>query len=366
MAMIPWATFGPMHLQIRQEMDDAFLRVYDKGLFIQGEECDAFEKEFAAYCGARYSLGVGSGLDSLTLALKALDVGPGDEIIIPANTFVATALAVSLVGAKVVPVDPSPITYNMDASFEEAITDRTRAVIPVHLYGQSADMIDVVSIARAHNLFVIEDCAQAHGARFNDQHVGTFGDIGCFSFYPGKNLGALGDGGAVITNDDKLANRMRTLANYGSKTRYHHIEKGMNSRLDELQAAFLRIKLRHLDEYNAERVALAQRYLSSLNGSRFILPKVGPNRNHVWHVFAIRCTQRDALQQYLEEHGIRTNCHYPITIADQEAYAEDHLVATDFARELASTELDIPLYVGMTDEEIGYVIDCINSFEGTR
>ena len=211
---------------------------------------------------------------------------------------------------------------------------------------------------------MIEDCAQAHGARYGGKHVGNFGEIGCFSFYPGKNLGALGDGGAVITNDEVLAKRMRRIANYGSEVRYHHVEKGMNSRLDEVQAALLRVKLRHLDEYCADRVRVAERYLKEIKNPLVRLPVTGGNRNHVWHVFAVMCEQRDALREHLEGAGVGTNCHYPVTIADQGAYKGDGLVATDFARSLAASELSLPLYVGMPDEEIDYVVHVINGFEG--
>ena len=359
---VPFATFERMHEPLRDEIQEAFMRVFDKGQFIQGSEYHAFESEFAAYCGAAEAVGVASGLDALVLALRVLGIGAGDEVIVPANTFVATALAVSVVGADVVVVDPSDTTYNMTKSFESAITEKTKAVIPVHLYGQAADIEDIVSIARKHGLYVIEDCAQAHGAKYNGRHVGTFGDFGCFSFYPGKNLGALGDGGAIITNNAELAKRAHMFANYGSEVRYHHIEKGMNSRLDEVQAAVLRIKLRHLDDYCVDRQRVADRYLQLINNPEIILPKVGENRNHVWHIFAVRCARRDELKDYLEQKGIGTNCHYPITIADQGAYAQDHLVATDFARELASTELSLPLYVGMTDEEIEYVAQALNEF----
>ncbi|MDO4851326.1 MAG: DegT/DnrJ/EryC1/StrS family aminotransferase [Actinomycetota bacterium] len=360
---IPFATFEHMHEPLRDEIQETFMRVFDKSRFIQGSECRAFESEFAEYCGAAEAVGVASGLDALVLALRALDIGAGDEVIIPANTFVATALAVSAVGASVIVVDPSNTTYNMTESFESAITARTKAVIPVHLYGQAADIDVIVSIAKEHGLYVIEDCAQAHGAKYNGRHVGTFGDFGCFSFYPGKNLGALGDGGAVITNNAELAKRTRMLANYGAEVRYHHIEKGMNSRLDEIQAAVLRIKLRHLDDYCADRQRVADCYMRLINNPRIILPIVGKNRNHVWHIFAVRCALRDELRDYLEQKGIETNCHYPITIADQNAYAHDHLVATDFARELASTELSLPLYVGMTDTEIEHVAQALNEFD---
>lgn len=364
---VPFATLNRMHGALRDEMAEAFFRVYDKGDFVRSDECAAFEDEFAAYCGSSHALGVASGLDALVVALRALDIAAGDEVVVPANTFVATALAVSMVGARIVLVDPDERTCNMTASaFEAAITSRTKAVIPVHLYGQAAEVSEIAEVARQRGVRVIEDCAQAHGARYRGQHVGTFGDVGCFSFYPGKNLGALGDGGAVITEDAALAERMRALSNYGSKVRYHHLEKGMNSRLDEMQAAFLRVKLRHLDEYIVERQKIAEKYLEGIRHPAIRLPETGLDRNHVWHIFAVRCEQRDELKSWLEAAGIGVNCHYPVTIADQEAYAEDGLVATELARKLASEELSLPLYIGMTDEEIERVIERVNEFSGGK
>lgn len=361
---VPFATLEHIHAPLRGEMIEGFLRVYDKGSFIQGEECLLFEEEFAAYCGSAYAIGVASGLDALAVAMRALGVSDSDEVILPSNTFVATALAVSMVGAQVVLVDPSPDTYNMTVeAFEAAITPRTKAVIPVHLYGQPADIEEIVDLARMRGIYVVEDCAQAHGAFYNGRQVGTFGDVGCFSFYPGKNLGALGDGGAVITNDLDTADRMRMYANYGSKEKYQHIAKGMNSRLDELQAAFLRIKLRYLDEFILSRQKIADKYLKGIRNPQVALPLVGSNRSHVWHIFAVRCERRDELRGYLENADINVNCHYPIPIADQAAYADENLYATHFSRSLAAEELSLPLYAGMTDNEIEYVIDCINTFE---
>ena len=360
---IPFATFEKMHQAIRPEMKEAFEKVYDKGWFIQGEECEAFEKEFAAYNGAKYAIGVATGLDAIRLALDALEIGAGDEVIVPSNTFIATALAVSAVGAKPVLVDPDPDTCNLcGKGLEEALTSHTKAVIPVHLYGQAAQMDEVMDFARRHGLRVVEDCAQAHGALFKGQKVGTFGDAGCFSFYPGKNLGALGDAGAVITNDAQLAEKIRSLGNYGSGEKYHHLYKGINSRLDEMQAAFLRIKLRHLDEYNQERNVAAQKYLEGIKNPLIRLPKVGSDRTHIWHIFSIRCKSRDELHDYLAQKGIGTVSHYPVAIADQPAYAPDHLPHLPLAEEIAATELGLPMYVGITDEELRYVIDAVNQY----
>ena len=361
---VPFATFDRMHAEVRQEMADAFARVYDTGWFIQGRECEAFEQEFAAYNGAKHAIGVATGLDAIRLALEALGIGPGDEVIIPSNTFIATALAVSAVGASVILVDPDPVTCNMcGTGLEEAVTPRTRAVIPVHLYGQSAQMDEIMAFANRHKLFVVEDCAQAHGATFQGQKVGTFGDAGCFSFYPGKNLGALGDGGAVITNRDDIAQTVRSLGNYGSGEKYHHLYKGLNSRLDEMQAAFLRIKLRHLDAYNRERDAAAQKYLAGIHNPLIRMPQVGPDRTHIWHIFSIRCRTRDDLHEYLAAKGIGTVSHYPVAIADQPAYARENLPRLPLAEEIAATELGLPMYVGITEQELQYVIDAVNAYK---
>lgn len=363
MMKVPFSTFSGMHSVIRGEMIAKFEEMYDKGWFIQGTEYDLFEQEFAAYHDAKQCIGVGNGLDAIYLALRALNIGEGDEVIIPSNTFIATALAVSYSGATPVIVDPDSVTYNMcGKGLEDALTDRTKAIIPVHLYGQAAEMDEVMAFAKQHHLYVVEDCAQAHGALYKGQKVGTFGDAGCFSFYPGKNLGALGDGGAVITNDDELASTIRAMANYGSKQKYNHVYKGSNSRLDEIQAGFLRIKLRHLDEYNEDRCRVANRYLNGIQNPKIKLPKIGADRTHIWHLFAVMCDERDAFASYLAERGISTVSHYPISIADQKAYQELNLPKLPIAQEIARTELSLPIYVGMTDEEIDYVIDAINQF----
>ena len=301
------------------------------------------------------------------LALKALDIGQGDEVIVPGNTFIATALAVSYVGAKVVLVDVDPQTCNMTgALLSDALTPNTKAIIPVHLYGQSADMDEIMAFAAAHHLHVVEDCAQAHGATYRGKMVGTFGDVGCFSFYPGKNLGALGDAGAVITNDDALALKMATIANYGSDVKYHHIYQGMNSRLDELQAAFLRIKLRHLDEYNEEHIRIANAYMNGIRNPFVHTQTPAADRTHVWHVFSVFTEQRDALKQFLTDRGIGVNCHYPIPVGEQPCYRDEQLGATPVSSKLARTQLSLPMYIGMTDEEIRYVVDAINEFGGTK
>lgn len=360
---IPFSTMKYMHEEIRTEILNKFEKVYDKGWYISGEEVESFEKEYARFIGSKYCIGVGNGLDALRLALLALNIGNGDEVIVPSNTYIATALAVSYTGARPVLVDPSIDTYNLSSKgIEEVITDKTKAILVVQLYGQSADMDEIVTIAKKHNLYLIEDCAQSHGSLYKGKKTGTFGDIGCFSFYPGKNLGALGDAGAIVTNNEDLAIKIRALSNYGSIKKYHHIYKGINSRLDEVQAGFLRVKLKYLDEYTKARQEIAKKYLNGIKNEKIILPKVGDNRTHVWHIFAIRCKTRDDLQKYLEENGIGTVIHYPISIAKQKAYCDDKLNDLEIAKTIADQELSLPLYYGMTDEEINYVIDIINKY----
>lgn len=364
---IPFSSFLPMERELEQDLRKAFDRVFTRSWYIGGEEDEAFERAFAEYCGARHCIGVGNGLDALMLALKAMNIGAGDEVIVPSNTFIATALAVTYVGAKVVFVEPDIQTFNIDpARIEGAITGHTKAIMPVHLYGQACDMDPIMAIARNHGLKVVEDCAQAHGATYKGRRVGTFGDAAGFSFYPGKNLGALGDAGAVVTNDDALAQRVRALGNYGSDYKYHHIYKGNNSRLDELQAAFLSAKLPHLDRMNADRRRIAERYLAGMRNPGVTLPCVREDCVPVWHVFAVRCDARDALEQHLKDRGIGTNKHYPIPMHLQECYRDLGFKQGDFpiAEAISATELSLPMYYGMTDGEIECVIDAINAFEG--
>lgn len=360
---VPFSTFAHMHSELRDEMLKKFAEVYDAGWFIQGNEVKLFEKEFANFCDAKYCVGVGNGLDAIYLALRALNIAAGDEVIIPSNTFIATALAVSYAGATPVLVDPDPTTYNMCLNgLEGALTERTKAIISVHLYGQAADMSDVVAFAKEHGLKIIEDCAQAHGAKYKNQNVGTFGDVGCFSFYPGKNLGALGDAGAVVTNNKDLADKIRAIANYGSFEKYNHAYKGTNSRLDEVQGAFLRIKLKHLNEYNTFRNKIAQRYLNEIKNPKIKLPQVGADRTHVWHIFAVLCETRDDLKVYLAHNGIATVCHYPLSIASQKAYENEFLPKLPIAEKIAREELSLPMYYGMPDDAVDYVIDVMNKY----
>ena len=362
---VPFATFEPMHKEIRQNLNEAYNRVIDRNYFIQGEECKKFEEEYAKYCGVSYCVGVATGLDAIYLILKALEIKEGDEVIVPSNTFIATALAVSYTGATPVFVEPTIETYNVDPTkIEEKITSKTKAIIAVHLQGRMADMDAVNVIAQKYNLRVIEDAAQAHGARYKGKRAGSLSDAAAFSFYPGKNLGALGDGGCIVTNNKELADKVRALGNYGSDYKYHHIYKGHNSRLDEMQAAFLSAKLPHLDRMNEARRIIASRYLREIRNPEIILPYVPEYSKPVWHIFAIRCQRRDDLEKYLNELGISTNKHYPIPMHLQECYKNLGFKEGDFpiAEEISSTELSIPMYYGMTDKEIQYVIDKVNEF----
>ena len=363
---VPFVSFRPMEKELDQQLRDAFERVYKASWYIEGKEDEAFVKAFAEYIGTEYCVGVGNGLDALMLALKALNIDEGDEVIVPSNTYIATALAVTYVGARPVFVEPRIETFNIDPEkIETAITGKTKAIMPVHLYGQACDMDPIMTIAKKHHLWVVEDCAQAHGATYKGRKIGTFGDAAGFSFYPGKNLGALGDAGAVVTNNPEIAAKVRAHGNYGSDYKYHHIYKGNNSRLDELQAAFLAAKLPHLDRMNAERRRIADRYLKEINNPKVFLPTVPEYTTPVWHIFGIRCSEREALEKHLNEKGIGTNKHYPIPMHLQECYKDLGFKEGDFpiAEEISKTELSLPMYYGMTEEEVSYVIEAINSFK---
>lgn len=364
---VPFATFLPMHNEIRQELDSAYNRVLDKSYFIQGDECRKFEEEFAEYCGVKYCVGVATGLDALFLILKAMNIGNGDEVIVPSNTYIATALAVSYTGAKPIFVEPEIETFNINPSrIEEKITSNTKAIIAVHLQGRTADMEAINVIAKKHNLKVIEDAAQAHGAKYKGKKAGSLSDAAGFSFYPGKNLGALGDGGCITTNNKKLADKVRALGNYGSDYKYHHIYKGVNSRLDEIQAAFLRVKLPNLDRWNEDRRATAKKYFEGIKNPLIKLPlKSTDEFEHIYHVFVIRCDKRDELEKYLNENGIGTVKHYPIPMHEQECYKDLEIKHGELpiAEEISITVLSIPMYYGMTEDEINYVIETINKFK---
>lgn len=363
---VPFVSFKPMEKELDSDLRAAFARVYDASWYIEGKEDEAFEKAFAEFCSSKYCIGVGNGLDALMLALKALEIGSGDEVIVPSNTYIATALAVTYVGASPVFVEPDIRTYNIDpARIEEKITAKTKAIMPVHLYGQPCDMDPIMEIAKKNNLFVVEDCAQAHGATYKGKVIGSFGDIAGFSFYPGKNLGALGDAGATVTNNKEIADKIRALGNYGSDYKYHHIYKGNNSRLDEMQAAFLSAKLPHLSRMNEERRRIAKCYMEGINNPAITLPFVPDYAVPVWHIFAVRTANRDKLADFLAEKGISTNKHYPIPMHEQECYKDMGIPhgALPIAEEISATQLSLPMFYGMTEEEIEYVIECINEFD---
>lgn len=344
--MIPFLDLGAAYRELKTDIDAAVARVLESGWYILGPEVEAFEADWAAWCGAEHAVGLANGLDALILALRALEVGPGDEVIVPSNTYIATWLAVSAVGARPVPVEPDPATHNIDpARIAPAITPRTRVILPVHLYGQPADMDPILEIARAHGLAVVEDAAQAHGARYRGRRLGAHGDIVCWSFYPGKNLGALGDGGAVTTNRADLADRVRVLRNYGSRVKYVNEVRGVNSRLDPLQAAVLRVKLPHLDAWTDRRRALAAAYQAGLADAGLILPHVPDWADPAWHLYVVRAPDRDALQARLTAAGVGTLIHYPIPPHCQAAYAELGLApeALPLARQLAGEVLSLPI-----------------------
>ena len=353
--------------ELQADLDDAYKRVMTSGWYCLGQEVKAFESEFADYCGVRRCVGVGNGLEALVLILLGYGIGAGDEVIVPANTYIATWLAVSNSGAKPVPIEPNPSTYNINPEgIVEAITARTRAIIPVHSFGQPADMDPIMDIARSHGLKVIEDVAQAHGGQYKGRRTGSLGDSAGFSFYPGKNLGALGDSGAVLTNDDSLANRVQSMRNYGSSVKYYNEFKGLNSRLDELQAAFLRVKLKYLDEWNLRRQMLADQYLNGLSDvPGLVLPTVPEWSEPAWHLFVVRHPMRDRLQEYLQEAGIATLIHYPIPPHLSEAYARDGQVKPHYpiTEELARTVLSLPIGPHMPEAHATYVCKKIRQLE---
>jgi dTDP-3-amino-3,4,6-trideoxy-alpha-D-glucose transaminase len=369
-AGIPFVDLVAQYAAISEEIDEAFKNVTESAEYILGPRVARFEESFAAFVGARHGVGVGSGLDALRLALLALDVGRGDEVIVPANSYIATALAVSDVGADVVLVDCDERTYNVDAqAVEAALSPRTRALLPVHFTGQSAEMGLLLQLAGEHGLELVEDAAQAHGASWQGRPCGSIGRIACFSFYPGKNLGAYGDGGMVTTSDAEVAEQIRRLRNYGERRKYEHVVKGVNSRLDGLQAAVLAVKLRHLNDWNAARARHAESYAAQLDGVGDIsLQHIAPDSTHVYHLFIVRTTQRDRLRDWLADRGIQTGIHYPVPIHLQEAYAELGLGAGAFpnAEALARETLSLPMFPELTDEQLTTVTDAIGEFFATR
>jgi len=363
---ISFVDLGAQYATIEEEISVAINRVLKKGDFILGEDVRLFEEEFAAFCTARYAVGVDSGTSAIELALRAYDIGAGDEVITAANTFIATALAISYTGAKVVLVDADPHTFNIDVhQIEAAITSRTRAIIPVHLYGQPADMDPILEIARRHNLIVIEDACQAHGALYKGKRTGTIGDAAAFSFYPGKNLGAYGDGGMVVTNDEAIYRKLNLLRNYGQSRKYYHEIQGFNRRLDTLQAAVLRVKLRYLDGWNEARRAHAQQYNDLLQESSVTTPEVPAYATPVWHLYVIRSEKRDGLRTYLAEQGISAIMHYPTPIHLQPAYAELGYRSGDFpvTERFSDQVLSLPMYAELTDEQIAQVVRSVREFD---
>lgn len=360
--MIPFLDLKASYLALQPAIDEAVLRVLHSGYYVGGPEVEDFESAFARYCEATHCAGVGNGLDALVLTLRALDIGPGHEVIVPANTFIATWLAVSQVGATPVPVEPLPSTCNIDpASIEAALTPRTRAIMPVHLYGQPADLDPILAIARAHGLAVIEDAAQAQGATYKGQRIGAHSDAVTWSFYPGKNLGALGDAGAVTSRRADVIERIRLLRNYGSKVKYQHEVQGVNSRLDPIQAAVLRVKLAHLDDWNTRRQAIAERYLIGLQGLPLALPTVAPWATSAWHLFVVHTPERDALRSHLEHSGVQTLIHYPEPPHRQAAYAAQFDMRDDFplSTQMGRECLSLPIDPQMSMAQVDAVIDAV-------
>lgn len=365
--MVKFLDLLEINKQHKEELKKAFERVLDSGWYIMGDELKTFETEFAAYCGTKHAIGVANGLDALILIIRAYkEMGvfhDGDEIIVPANTYIASILAISANNLVPVLVEPDINTYNIDpALIEFHITAKTKAILPVHLYGQLCDMNAINAIAQKHQLKVIEDSAQAHGATSNGKRAGNFGDATGFSFYPGKNLGALGDAGAITTNDDTLNGSIRALLNYGSQKKYENLYKGVNSRLDELQAALLSVKLKTLDQETATKRAIANRYLKEINNAKIILPKVAEQSAHVWHLFVVRTNAREHLQQYLTNNGIQTVIHYPIPPHRQEAYKEWNNLSYPISETIHREVLSLPLSPVLKPEEVDYVIKTINKY----
>jgi dTDP-4-amino-4,6-dideoxygalactose transaminase len=363
---IPFLDLQAAYLELQEELDAACRRVVSSGRYILGQEVEAFESEFAAYCGVRHCIGVSNGLDALELILRGYGIGPGDEVIVPANTFIATWLAVSRAGAVAVPVEPDEVTHTITVDhIATAITAKTRVVMPVHLYGQPADMKPICELARRYGLRIIEDAAQAHGARYRGSRAGSLGDAAGFSFYPGKNLGALGDGGAVVTDDAELADRLRLLRNYGSAVKYRHETLGFNARLDELQAAILRVKLARLDDWNRRRRAVAAGYRDALSRvPSLVLPHIAEAVEPVWHLFVIRHPRRDDLQRHLSRAGVETLIHYPIPSHLSGAYADRGFRKGDFpiTERIAATALSLPIGPHLTSEMQERVLQAVKSF----
>lgn len=361
--MIKFLDLKKINNRYREEIDSRIKNILDKGWYLQGEENENFTKNFANFCGTKFALGVANGLDALNLIIKAYGFGNGDEIIVPANTYIATILAISENGCIPILVEPDIKTYNINPdSIEEKITTKTKAIMVVHLYGQAVQMEKIWKIAKKYNLKIIEDSAQAHGAIYQKKRTGNLGDASGFSFYPGKNLGCIGDGGAVTTNDEELFNKIKAIANYGSDRKYHHIYKGVNSRLDEIQAAVLDIKLKHLDSDNNKRRKISKYYRENIKNSKIILPETYDEKSHVWHIFAVRTHNRDEFQKYLTEKGIQTIIHYPTPPHKQGAYKEWNNLSFPITEEIHNTILSLPISPVMTDSEIEKVVEVVNEY----
>ena len=361
--MIKFLDLAKVNNRFRDEIDGRFKTILDKGWYLQGEENENFSKHFAEYCGTKYAIGVANGLDALNLIIKASGFGVGDEIIVPANTYIATILAISENGCTPVLVEPNITTYNIDPDkIEAAITSRTKAIMVVHLYGQVVQMQKVWDIAKKYGLKVFEDCAQAHGAKYQGKRVGNLSDAGAFSFYPGKNLGCMGDGGMVTTNDEELYKKVKAIANYGSDRKYHHIYKGTNSRLDELQAAVLDVKLPHLDADNARRREIAKYYREHITNPLIILPQTYDEDAAVWHIFAVRTSERDLFQQYLTDNGVQTIIHYPTPPHKQEAYKEWANCSYPISEEIHRTVISLPMSPVMSVDEVKEVVRIVNEY----
>lgn len=361
--MIKFLDLKKINNRYREEIDSRIKDILDKGWYLQGEENENFTKNFANFCGTKFALGVANGLDALNLIIKAYGFGNGDEIIVPANTYIATILAISENGCIPILVEPDIKTYNINPdSIEEKITSKTKAIMVVHLYGQAVQMEKIWKIAKKYNLKIIEDSAQAHGAIYQENRTGNLGDASGFSFYPGKNLGCMGDGGAVTTNDEELFNKIKAIANYGSDRKYHHIYKGVNSRLDEIQAAVLDVKLKHLDSDNNKRREISKYYRENIKNSKIILPETYDEKSHVWHIFAVRTKNRDEFQKYLTERGIQTIIHYPTPPHKQGAYKEWNNLSFPITEEIHNTILSLPISPVMTDSEIEKVVEVVNEY----
>jgi dTDP-4-amino-4,6-dideoxygalactose transaminase len=366
--VIPFVDLKAQYHSIKTEVDAAIADVLENSSFILGKHVAAFEEEFAAYCRTPYAIGVNSGTSALHLAMLAAGIGPGDEVITVSMTFVATVAAIGYSGARPVFVDADPVSYTMDpAKIEAAITPRTKAIVPVHLYGQPADMDPILAVARRHNLVVIEDAAQAHGGEYKGKRVGSIGDIGCFSFYPGKNLGAYGEGGAVVTASPEYNRTIRMLRDWGAEKRYHHVLKGYNYRLEGIQGAILRVKLRRLDEWTDSRLAHAREYTRLLAGSGLTTPAEMPYSRHVFHVYALRSAGRAGLQQALQEKGVQTGIHYPFPVHLLEAWSELGYTKGSFpvSEQIADEELSLPMYAELSAEQISSVAEAVNEYQAT-